>query len=270
MGEAATFTNRGIAYQTVGSGSRIVIALPGIGDTRSSYRRLAPLLAEASCTVHMMDLRGHGESKADFQTYTSEDIGDDVVAFLEEADLDDVTIIGNSVGAAAAVHASLQSARVDRIVSLSGFVSDPPRFAIMRPMLALAFARPWGRTMWRKYRKSLFATLPPDLDQNQIEIYDNLGETGRLRAMRQMMCASKVAIAGRLQEVTVPALIAMGAKDPDFPDPGIEAKRQADLLGGKNQLVMIEGAGHYPQIERPDETACAIVAFIQSTGLHGA
>jgi pimeloyl-ACP methyl ester carboxylesterase len=217
-----------------------------------------------------MDLRGHGESKADFSTYTSEDIGDDVVAFLEEADLNDVTILGNSVGAAAAVHASLHSARVGRLVSLSGFVSDPPKFKFMRPMLALTFVRPWGRSMWRTYRKSLFAKPPSDMDQNQTEIYKNLGETGRVRALRRMMCASKAAVAARLGDVTVPALVAMGAKDPDFPDPKIEAQRQADLLGGKNKVVMIDGAGQYPQIEKPDETAQAIATFIKDTEVHGA
>jgi pimeloyl-ACP methyl ester carboxylesterase len=136
-------------------------------------------------------------------------------------------------------------------------------------MLALAFARPWGRSMWRNYRKSLFATPPSDMDQNQTEIYENLGETGRLRALRRMMCASKAAIATRLGEVTVPTLVAMGAKDPDFPDPNIEARRQADLLGGQNRVVMIDAAGHYPQIEKPDETAQAIATFIKDTEIHG-
>lgn len=271
MDKAARFTNRGIAYETFGTGSRVIVALPGIGDTRSSYRRLAPLLAQTDhTTVHVMDLRGHGESKADFPTYTSEDIGNDVVAFLEEMDLNDVTIVGNSVGAAAAVHASLHSARVGRLVSLSGFVSDPPKFKLMRPMLAMTFARPWGRSMWKGYRKSLFATPPSDMDQNQTEIFNNLGEAGRVRALRLMMCASKAAIAARLGEVTVPALIAMGAQDPDFPDPKIEAQRQADLLGGQNSVVMIDGAGHYPQIEQHDETAKAIASFIENTGSHGA
>lgn len=270
METAAKVTNRGIAFQTFGTGPRVVVALPGIGDMRSSYRRFAPQLAETGHTLHVMDLRGHGGSATDYPSYTSEDIGDDVVAFLEEADLNDVTIVGNSVGAAAAVHAALNSPRVGRIVSLSGFVGDPPRFRLMRPMLALAFARPWGRAVWKSYRKSLFASPPADLDQNQAEIYENLGQPGRLRAVRRMMCASKATIAARLAELKVPALIAMGADDPDFPDPKAEAQRQADALGGTNTVVMINGAGHYPQIEKPDETVAAIAAFIKNMDGHGA
>ena len=201
MKKSVSLTNLGIAYETFGSGAQTVVALPGIGDTKASYRRLAPLLADAGYTVHVMDLRGHGESNADFSSYTSEDVGDDVVAFLKEADLSDVTVLGNSVGAAAAVHASLNSVRVGRMISLSGFVSDPPKFGLMRPVLAMTFMRPWGRSMWRTYRKSLFATLPVDMEQNQAEIFKNLGEPGRLRALRKMMYASKADIAARGQPI---------------------------------------------------------------------
>ncbi len=54
----------------------------------------------------------------------------------------------------------------------------------------------------------------------------------------------------------------MGAQDPDFPDPTAEAHRQAQQLGGDNRVVMLEGAGHYPQIERPEDAAQAIVTFV--------
>ena len=46
-----------------------VFAIPGIGDTRASYRTLAPLLAARNCTVYLMDLRGHGESDSTFASY---------------------------------------------------------------------------------------------------------------------------------------------------------------------------------------------------------
>jgi pimeloyl-ACP methyl ester carboxylesterase len=54
----------------------------------------------------------------------------------------------------------------------------------------------------------------------------------------------------------------MGTKDPDFPDPAAEARLIAGRLRG--DVVMIEGAGHYPQAEFAEETAAAILA--SSTG----
>lgn len=258
-----------MAYEVVGSGDVEVVAIPGIGDTRASYRRLAPLLAEAGFRVHVIDLRGHGESDTGFSSYRSEDIGDDVVALMEALELRDVTLLGNSVGAAASVHASLRSDRVGRIVSLSGFVSDPPNFGLMKIMLSLLFIPPWGVWAWGRYRQTLFASPPPDHEANHDEVVANLREAGRLRALRMMMCSSKAAVSARLHELQVPTLVAMGAKDPDFPDPAAEAARQAELLGGKNLVAMIDGAGHYPQIEKPEETARAIVDFV-SGGERGA
>ncbi len=128
MGEQLAVAGGQISYETFGSGGRVVVAIPGIGDTRASYRRLAPMLAEADLTVHVMDLRGHGESSADFPSYTSEDIGQDAVALLDALDVHDATLVGNSVGAAASAHAALGSDRVGRLVALRGFVGHPPTF----------------------------------------------------------------------------------------------------------------------------------------------
>ena len=216
-----TFQTEGgrIAYEVFGSGGRALVALPGIGDTRSSYRALGPLLAEAGHTVYALDLRGHGESDARFDTFTSEDIGDDVVALLEAHDLRDAILVGNSVGAAAIAHASLASDRVAGLVHLSGFVSDPPNFRIMRPLLGLMFMWPWGVASWGAYQKTLFKTPPPDVEANREAVLKNLREPGRLRAVRTMMRASKAGVAARLGDVAVPSLVLMGASDPDFKDP---------------------------------------------------
>ncbi|MEM6930341.1 MAG: alpha/beta hydrolase [Myxococcota bacterium] len=250
-----------VAYETIGSGATPVVAVPGIGDLRASYRALAPLLAAQDCTVYLMDLRGHGDSDVSFGSYTSEDIGDDVCALLESLDLRDAVLLGNSIGAAAIVHASLQSDRVAKLVLLSGFVSDPPNFGLVKPMLALMFAWPWGVGVWGMYRKTLFASPPDDHATNHDTVMSNLREPGRLKAVRKMMGASKKSISARLADVRLPALIAMGAADPDFSNPEDEAQRQARELGGDNLVVMIEEAGHYPQVERPEETAQAILAF---------
>ena len=47
---------------------------------------------------------------------------------------------------------------------------------------------------------------------------------------------------------------------------GREFARQARLLGGDNRVVMIEGAGHYPQIEQPDATCRAILEHLAEHG----
>lgn len=50
-----------LAYSDEGTGP-LVIAVPGMGDLRSSYRFLTPKLAAAGYRVVSLDVRGHGES----------------------------------------------------------------------------------------------------------------------------------------------------------------------------------------------------------------
>ena len=52
-----------LASDVTGAGQLIVLA-PGIGNQRTVYRRLAPLLATAGYRVAQMDIRGHGESRS--------------------------------------------------------------------------------------------------------------------------------------------------------------------------------------------------------------
>lgn len=259
-----------VAYEIYGTGGTPVVAVPGIGDTRASYRALGPILADAGYTLYAMDLRGHGESSADFDSYTPEDIGDDVVDLLEALDLRDAVLIGNSIGGASIAHASLQTDRVARLVLLNGFVRDMPADRWMRPLVPVLFASPWGVAVWGMYRKTLFVSEPADHQANRAEVLENLREPGRLHAVRSMMRASKASIGARLSEVSVPALIVMGAQDPDYSDPAEEGRIQAEQLGGQNHVVVVDRSGHYPQIERPDATARAILDFLAQEARLGA
>jgi pimeloyl-ACP methyl ester carboxylesterase len=65
----------------------------------------------------------------------------------------------------------------------------------------------------------------------------------------------------RLDEVRTSVLVVMGEKDPDFPDPAIEARWIADQV--KGELLMVPGAGHYPQAEFPELVSPAAVEFVR-------
>jgi pimeloyl-ACP methyl ester carboxylesterase len=56
----------------------------------------------------------------------------------------------------------------------------------------------------------------------------------------------------------------MGTADPDFPDPEAEARSLTEILGGEMRLI--DGAGHYPQAQAPDQVADAIATFVAGIG----
>jgi len=63
-------------------------------------------------------------------------------------------------------------------------------------------------------------------------------------------------------EVRARVLVVMGSRDPDFADAAAEARLVAERLHG--ELVLVEGAGHYPHAEVPDEVGPRIAAFLRA------
>jgi pimeloyl-ACP methyl ester carboxylesterase len=85
-----------------------------------------------------------------------------------------------------------------------------------------------------------------------------------------MLLASKQASVDRLSQVKAPALVIMGTRDPDFKRPAQEAQLVATALHAS--LHMIEGAGHYPHAEMPEQVAPLLISFfqqVQEPVLHG-
>jgi len=251
-----------VAYECFGTEGTAIVGVPGIGDTRACWRVLGPQLAAAGYRFYAMDLRGHGESDTSFGSYSPEGIGDDIVALLEAEDLRDVVLMGNSIGGAAIIHAALRSDRVARLVHINPFVRDMPVERWFRPMVPLMFGGFWGTWMWGKYRSTLFKTLPADQEANRAAVADNLAEPGRMKAVRGMLRATKAGVAARIDQLKVPSLVLMGSNDPDYDDPAAEGRILTELLPGDVELAMIDGTGHYPQIERPEQTLRLVRAYL--------
>src|SRR4051812_49552667 len=89
-----------IGYDVAGSGP-LVVCVPGMGDLRSTYRHTVPALVAAGFRVATMDLRGHGDSDATFDSYDDVAAGTDVIALIEHLG-GPAVVLGNSMGASAA------------------------------------------------------------------------------------------------------------------------------------------------------------------------
>ena len=81
-----------------------------------------------------------------------------------------------------------------------------------------------------------------------------------MAALRTMVGMSKADTTGILDQSRVPTLVVMGMRDPDFPDAAQEAHRLAMRLHA--ECLLVEGAGHYPHAEFPEQVAPAVLAFL--------
>jgi pimeloyl-ACP methyl ester carboxylesterase len=167
------------------------------------------------------------------------------------------------MGCAAAVCAAAEAPElVDGLVLTGPVVRDGDAMPAWagRLLYTLLFARPWGVAAWGQYYNTLYKTArPADYAVYRARLLANLREPGRLAVLRRMMLAPKTASAARLNRVSAPTFVVMGTADPDFKDATAEAQFVAGQVHG--QLLLVQGAGHYPHVEVADQVNPAIVAF---------
>ena len=251
-----------ICYDIDGSGP-LVVLVPGMGDLRATYRFLAPALREAGYRVASTDLRGHGDSDTTFTSYGDVETAGDIVALIEEVG-GPAVVVGNSMGAGAAtLAAALQPGVISGLVLVGPFVRNGKVTAVQRVMLRVAMARPWAASAWKSYMPKLYAgQRPADFAEYRDQVVASLRRPGYAKAFSLTTRTNHDPAEARLTDVSVPTLVLMGERDPDFPDPHGEAQWIAQALHG--EVVMVPEAGHYPQSQQPDTTKAAVLGFLAS------
>ena len=253
-----------VAYEVAGDGP-LIVCVPGMGELRSSYRFVAPVLVAAGYRVALTDLRGHGDSSTGFDDFGDEATAGDVTALIEELG-GPAIIVGNSLaGGSAVLVAAARPELVAGLVLVGPFVRPPSASAVQRLEFRALMAPLWARMSWNAYLPKLYAgRKPADFAEYRADVSAALKKPGYAKAFSRTTRTSHDAAAEALKSVTAPTLVIMGDADPDFPDPAAEAQWIADQL--KGTVLMVPESGHYPQAQRPDLVAPAVEAF--AGGVH--
>lgn len=247
-----------LAYDIQGQGPLVVCA-PGLADVRSTYRELTALLVTAGFTVATMDLRGLGESSANWPSYTDSDIASDMIALVQALDAGPAILVGCDYSAGAAVVAAAN--HPEKVVALlltgqrmrehaANYISAAGRWLIRRPRI--------GRFLWNRAWPWLWGPhKPADFTARQEAVAANLAEPGRYDAVRAMLRPGTQCCEIAMPHVTCPVLITSGDADPAFSNvsPETEARYVAARLAGPTVIQMVHGAGYYPHAEQPDHVA---------------
>ena len=254
-----------LAYDDSGGNGKPVLMLPGMADLRSEYRFLAPELIKKGYRVITVDLRGQGESSAFWSEYSVPAVGQDIFELIQHLKISPAQIIATSFSPAAAVWIALKRPEIVKsLILISPFLRNEKLSISRRLSLAILLHGPWKIWAWLSYFKSLYPTKKPnDFNEYMSKLKANLKEEGRFDAAMTLGSSSKESIENRLNQVKQPALVIVGTKDPDWSDPKAEAKLIANKLSAK--LLLVEGAGHYPQTEMPEKVTLEILDFLKTT-----
>ena len=259
---------RGIemAYDDTGGGEVALVLLHGFPFDRSMWRGQASALG-GEFRVVAPDLRGFGETPAGDGEMTMEALAEDVAALLDALNLPRVILGGLSMGGYVAFEffrkfpgrvralvladtrpqADTEDARRGREENAQRALKEgmEPIVESMLPKLLAQGARARGGEVVEAVRAMMFGTRPESA-------------AAALRAMAVRRDQTDL-----LSSINVPTLIVVGAEDTITPPADSEA--MSAKIGG-SRFVVVEGAGHLSNVERPEEFDGALVEFLR--GLH--
>ena len=267
MTEYLTVDGGTLAYEVTGGAGPLVVLAHGMGDSREAYRFLARAGGRRVPGRRRRPARLRRVQRGLGRPTRRTDIAGDLIALVRPPGrpggagrpLDlrwrrhhrrgDGAGAGHRGRRAGAVHPRADIALGDLRVA---------RFR--RGMLHLLGTGLFGSVgQWSRYLDVAYpGPKPADWDARLARIDAMLREPGRMKALQQMGRSGAGDAGAQLGNVRCPVLVVQGTLDPDWADPQAEGEAiVAALPPGLGRLEMIEGAGHYPHVQFPEQVVCA-------------
>jgi proline iminopeptidase len=250
----------------LGEGPAIVLLHPGPGLDGSVFLPGATALADAGFRALLVDLPGSGRSPATDWTLASQ--AEAVEEFVNDFGLEDWTLLGHSFGGYVAMQHLVDYGTAARLIASCTDAdeeepagADPNRFDDVPDSVAAAFEREDSVTtpeecheVWRD-QMPFFAVDPakvePMLDRVVFQ-----PDAHRSRDFGDLHALDALAA------TDIPVLAIAGAEDRGTP-PAMAERIAATAPNG--ELLVIEGAGHFPFAETPDRYWPAVVDWLTRT-----
>jgi pimeloyl-ACP methyl ester carboxylesterase len=116
--------------------------------------------------------------------------------------------------------------------------------------------------LWLRYLDLAYPARPADYPENTAALAAKLREPGRVAEFLTTFRSTPADAEAQLPNVRCPALVIMGAADPDFAAPRAEGDAiVAAMPAGAGTVAMAGGAGHYPHAQSPEAVADLVIPF---------
>lgn len=254
-----------IHYAAEGGGRDTLLLVMGLGGHATEWGTAFVADLATDHRVVRMDNRGIAQSQTKASAWTMQDMADDAVAVIDALGLSSVHLAGTSMGGmiaqlVAATHPSRVSRLVLMATTFGGDRAVPPE---QRAIDALQ--PPPGLSIGEQRRRGLRALTSDAFADAHAELIEMLvtqrernptpGPTFKAQ-FEAILASDRYELVNRIR---CPTLVIHGDLDPLVPvqNGRVLAQRIPDA-----RFLLLEGCGHLPHLERPEQTAQAIREFL--------
>jgi pimeloyl-ACP methyl ester carboxylesterase len=265
-----------VHYLQAGESGSPVVLLHGAGadSARLSWEEVIVPLAESGHTVYALDLPGYGATGWVDASYTVQYNVDFVLRWLNAVGLDQVGLMGLSMGGAISLGLALDHPdRVEKLVLVDsyGIQRKVAMHFISWLMVKIPGIMEYSWSYARKSKQnsrwllsSIFANPKAIPDSLMDEVYQaalqpHAGEAFTRQQRDEVTPGGlKTVFISRLPEIQIPTLLIHGRKDIAVP---LACAEEAHHLIAGSELRIIDNAGHWPQREQPAAFLQALLPF---------
>lgn len=242
-----------------------LLLLHELGGSKYSWQWLTPKIKD-QFKIILVDLPGAGDSPVLSEEMSLDDISHSLANFLDELKIDRVHVAGSAYGAVnAAYFAANYPEKVIKVILLAigPHISETVKSYVFN---RAAEVEKYGMEHVVEY--SLQSSFPPSIHEQHPEIVQEYRKIFLNNDPKNYAISSRaIGSAGTILTERIKAIkaetIAVGGKyDPSF-TPEVVAE-VAKLLPGKPDPVIIKDAGHFPQIQAPEQVAKLMLSFFKN------
>jgi len=251
-------------YQVLGRhGAPAVLMIQGLGADKHGWDMQRFVLA-ARYRVIAFDNRGAGRSDKPFGHYSLEQMADDAIAVLDDAGIGTAHVVGASMGGAISQIVALQ--HPERVRSLTLACTACRNHDWRRELLTGWATQASERGMGAMTSEAARWVIGPRSFRRLLPAFGWLGPLAMGRpshafvAQVRAILATDEAMADRLHEITVPALVMVGNQD--ILTPRGDSEELAERLPNA-ELVVISGAAHGFMVEHATTFNRVLLDFLR-------
>ncbi|MFK0294703.1 alpha/beta fold hydrolase [Streptomyces sp. NPDC090442] len=258
-----------IAYDDEGSGAPLVL-LHGHPFDRSMWRPQTTHFSAAGMRVIAPDLRGYGGSSVVPGTTPLATFARDLAALLDRLGIERFVLGGLSMGGQIVMECYRQfPERIRALLLADTFAatdSDEGRALRLRTAerLSAEGMAGYAHEALPKMIAPAHVTALPEVAAHVLGMMTNASPEGAAAALRGR--AERPDYTGLLPRIAVPTLVVVGTED-EF-TPVADARLIHEAVPG-SRLTLVQGAGHLPNVECPEEFNAALAEFLETIPVEG-